>query len=303
MDRDENLNQRNRLIELGGSDFEIADGEPDIRGWTVKDAQGKTIGEVDELIFDPQSRKVRYLVLDLEGNMLDLEPRDVLVPIGLAQLHDADDDVILPGITAVQLNALPKYDKDSLTSDIEMLVRNAFAGLGAAGAAVGLTHNAQGNEGEDFYSHDYYNEDNLYRNRHTTAPSDTEGVNSLPVIEEQMQIGKETVETGGARIRTRIVERPVEENLHLRQEQVQVERHPVNRPATEADFDTFKEGSIDIVEHGEVPVISKEARVVEEINLEKEVQEREETIRDTVRKTDIEIERLDSDETRRSTDV
>src|SRR5687768_1026479 len=103
MDTNENYNDNSRLQELGGSNFKIAEGEPNIKGWTVKDAQGRTIGEVDELLFDPQTRKVRYLVLDLEGNVFDLEPRDVLVPIGLAELHESDDDVLLPNVTAAQL--------------------------------------------------------------------------------------------------------------------------------------------------------------------------------------------------------
>src|SRR3954469_10855400 len=102
-----NNNKNYHLQELGGSDFEIADGQPNIKGWDVKDESGKKIGEVDELLFDPQSQKVRYLVVDLSGNDFDLDKRDVLVPIGIAELHDEDDDVILPGISATQLNALP----------------------------------------------------------------------------------------------------------------------------------------------------------------------------------------------------
>src|SRR4051794_25979432 len=110
-------NSNYHLQELGGSDFEIADGQPNIKGWDVKDENGKKMGEVDELLFDPQSRKVRYIVLDLEGNVFDLENRDVLVPIGVAQLHGEDDEVILPGITADKLTALPTYDKDQLGAD------------------------------------------------------------------------------------------------------------------------------------------------------------------------------------------
>ena len=74
----DNMKHR-RLQELGESDFEIVDGQPDIRGWEVKDAQGRDIGEVEELIFDARTRKVRYMVVDLEDNEeLDLEDREVL---------------------------------------------------------------------------------------------------------------------------------------------------------------------------------------------------------------------------------
>src|SRR5687768_5121282 len=93
-------NKNSRLQELGGSDYKIVKGQPNIKGWDVKDENGRKIGEVDELIFDVQSQKVRYIVVDLEGNVFDLETRDVLIPIGIAQLHDDDDDVIIPGVTA-----------------------------------------------------------------------------------------------------------------------------------------------------------------------------------------------------------
>ncbi len=198
----DNVNN-NHLQELGGSDFEIAEGQPDIRGWTVKNPQGQTIGEVDELIFDPQSMKVRYLVLDLEGNVLDLESRDVLIPIGLAQLDENDDDVFLPNITADQLRALPKYEKGIFDRDHEHSIRNIFAGAGGAAlASTDVTNDA------DFYTHDYYNEDNLYRNRTgSSEASTTDTTGSIPIIEEELNVSKRVVETGGARLRSLVAHR------------------------------------------------------------------------------------------------
>jgi len=128
-------------------------------------------------------------------------------------------------------------------------------------------------------------------NAYTNAS--TEGAVSAQVIEENLQVGKRVEQTGGARLRSRIVERPVEASVRLREEHVTVERHPVDRPATEADFNAFKEGNIEITESAERAVVGKEARVVEEVTLGKEVTEREETVRDTVRKTEVDIERLD----------
>ena len=307
-----NYNESNRLQELGGSDFEIADNQPDIKGWTVKDQQGQTIGEVDELIFDVQSRKVRYMVVDLEKSVLDLEPRDVLVPIGVAELHDSDDDVILPHITAEQLRALPTYEKGRIGRDTETSIRSVFgasglgAAVGAAGAALSgaghQTGNTLANEQEDFYNHDHFNESNLNRNR-MTNPSANAAEQVIPVIEENLQVGKQEVETGGARISSRIVEQDVEENITLREEHVQVERHPVNRPLNSADLNSFQEGEIELTEHAEVPVINKEARVVEEITLEKEVTERDEVVRDTVRKTEVEVDNLSGDANNLRTDT
>jgi len=105
-----------------------------------------------------------------------------------------------------------------------------------------------------------------------------------------MQVGKREVETGGVRLKSRIFDRPVEENLRLRKERVSVERNPANRIATEADFNAFKEGTIETTETAEVPVVSKESRVVEEVNLRKEVEEKDEKIRGSVRRQDVEVE-------------
>jgi uncharacterized protein (TIGR02271 family) len=123
----------------------------------------------------------------------------------------------------------------------------------------------------------------------------TEGETSIPVIEEELKVGKKQVERGGARIRSRIIERPVEESVRLREEHLVVNRHPVNRAATQADLANIKEGDIELTERAEVPVVGKQARVVEEVEIGKNVTEHEETVRDTVRKTDVEVQETDTD--------
>lgn len=286
---DDNTTDYNRLEELGGSNYEIVDGEPNIKGWDVKDAQGKGFGDVEELLFNPATRKVRYIVLDTDANDFSLEARKVLVPIGIAELDEDDDDVILPNVTAEQIAALPVYDKGVLDSDTESRIRDIFAGLGAAGVAAGAygaTH------GEDFYNHEQFDQNRLY-NRRLPAHDTTTDAQSIPVIEENLEVGKREVETGGVRVTSNIVERPVEETINLKQEHVHVERTPVDRPVSSSDLDTFKEGEIELTEHAEVPVVSKEARVVEEVNVNKSVEETEATIRDTVRNTEVETERFD----------
>lgn len=112
----------------------------------------------------------------------------------------------------------------------------------------------------------------------------------IPIIEEQLKVGKKEVETGRVTLRSRIIERPVEESLRLREEHVHVERQPVNRPATEAELASFKEGEVEITERSEVPVVNKEARVVEEVKVGKDVEEREEIVREKLRKTQVDVE-------------
>ncbi len=120
---------------------------------------------------------------------------------------------------------------------------------------------------------------------------------SIPIIEESFEVGKKKVQTGGVRLKSRIVERPVEEELRLRQEWVNIERNAVDRPATEAELAAFTDGEVEMIESAEVPVVTKQARVVEEIRLSKEVEEHSETVRDTVRKTEVNVEELRADNT------
>jgi stress response protein YsnF len=119
---------------------------------------------------------------------------------------------------------------------------------------------------------------------------------TIPVIEEEMEVGKKEVENTGIRLRSRIIEKPVEKHLRLRSEHINVERHKVNRPATESELENFKEGTYEARERKEVPLVNKKAKVVEEVQVNKEVEEHDETIRGKVRKTDVDIENLEEEE-------
>ncbi len=102
------------------------------------------------------------------------------------------------------------------------------------------------------------------------------------------------------RVRSHVIERPVEESVRLREERVSVERRPVNRAVDDSYLNTFREGTIEVAETAEVAVVSKQARVVEEVVVNKEVGERTELVTDTLRRTDVEVEQLGTDETRRN---
>ncbi len=118
---------------------------------------------------------------------------------------------------------------------------------------------------------------------------------TLPVIEEQLQVGKRAVESGGVRVHSRVTEKPVEETVTLREEEVNVERRPANREVLQADMAAMRGGTIEVTEMAEQAVVAKQARVVGEVVISKDVAEREETVRDTVRRTDVEVEQLDAD--------
>ena len=182
------------LEELGGSDFEIAGDEPNIIGWPVKDDRGVKIGKVRNLLFDRQSRKVRYLVLDLDGNKFDLDDdRKVLIPIGIAELYRKDDErrehrhhdrdhhpederrerrrddreyypeddgnvVVLPGVSYEHLNALPLYEKDHLSPHIEKAIRSIFRPDERRSNTVEY-------DKDDFYKDEQFDDDRFYNRR------------------------------------------------------------------------------------------------------------------------------------------
>ncbi|MFD2146668.1 PRC-barrel domain-containing protein [Mucilaginibacter antarcticus] len=182
-------NKYNRLEELNGSDYQIVEGEPDITGWEVIDAQGRRIGEVDDVLFDTQTRDVRYMIVDLEENELDIDiAKKVLIPIGIAELpelceedddevaenqlnntgdvvvtdvddlddeneYDDDDEedelVYLPSVTLEHLMALPAYEKGMLTPETETTIRSVFE---KPDNDVLIVY-----QQDTFYTHDHFN--------------------------------------------------------------------------------------------------------------------------------------------------
>jgi uncharacterized protein (TIGR02271 family) len=127
--------------------------------------------------------------------------------------------------------------------------------------------------------------------------AETEG-ETIPVVEEELRVGKQAVRRGAVRIHRFTTERPVEAEIPLREERIEVERHATDRPIAPGE-DAFKERSIEVEAVGEEPIVSKEARVVEEVSIGKTATERTEKVRDEVRKTQVEVEGDDESMKRR----
>ena len=121
-----------------------------------------------------------------------------------------------------------------------------------------------------------------------------EGEAVLPVVEEEISVGKREVERGGVRVTTSVTQTPVEEQVTLRDETVHIDRQPVNRALTDADRIAMQSGVIEVTETDEEAVVGKQARIVEEVHIGKKVTERTETIKDSVRRTDVEVVQLEA---------
>jgi sporulation protein YlmC with PRC-barrel domain len=151
-----------RLQELRGSDFEITEGQPDIRDWEIIDPQGRKLGRVSDLILDSRARRIRYMVMKVsDSKELDLDKRTVLVPIGLAQLDTVEDIVVLHNVNPFQLRALPQYNEDDLGPKAERSISTVFGRT----HTMADTQSMEADVDETFYEDELYNENNLHKSR------------------------------------------------------------------------------------------------------------------------------------------
>ncbi len=154
------------LQELSSSGFEMVKGDPDIRGWKAVNAANQQIGKVKELLFDVQAHKIRYLIIDVDGKPLNLLSRNVIVPVGLAELDEKENVVYLPDMTIGHLATLPEYKKGKVTYETERAVRDVFIPQNSSAAEKLADFESRENpEREAFYDNDYFNQDRLYRRR------------------------------------------------------------------------------------------------------------------------------------------
>lgn len=122
---------------------------------------------------------------------------------------------------------------------------------------------------------------------------------TLQVVEEELVVGKRSISRGGMRVYSRLIETPVEAQVNLTEETVNIERHKVDRPISSSEIDALERDQvIEMTATGEEAVIGKKARVVEEVSIGKQTTARTETVRDTVRKTDVQVEKIDPEITR-----
>jgi uncharacterized protein (TIGR02271 family) len=135
----------------------------------------------------------------------------------------------------------------------------------------------------------------------STAPAveETLGEERIPLVEEELRIGKREVVRGRARVRTYMTEVPVQEDVELLFEETSVERRPVNRRLSDEEVAAgglLQERVIEITEMREEAVVTKEAFVREELVVRKNVNRRVEQISETVKRTEVEMEQFRPEE-------
>ncbi|EDM35159.1 hypothetical protein PBAL39_16796 [Pedobacter sp. BAL39] len=147
------------LEELSSSDYEIADHQPDILGWEIVDTSDNEIGEVIDLIFDIQEKKVRYIVADLV--LATDHSGYVLLPIGLVGLDDDEDEVVIDAGYTPYISSLPEYESGKTISPVEELaIRYALMGEQALPHAEHVVYERHpGN----FYDHGHFDDEKFIK--------------------------------------------------------------------------------------------------------------------------------------------
>ena len=114
-----------RLRDL--PEFEVADDDPDVRGWTVRGADGRPLGQVAELIVDVDALKVRYLDIELDLALgINERDRHILLPIGVAALDEDDDNVFVPSLTRESVLEYPPYAEVHISREYEHAMLRAL---------------------------------------------------------------------------------------------------------------------------------------------------------------------------------
>jgi uncharacterized protein (TIGR02271 family) len=122
---DPNVMNSPSLSRLNDADYDVAPGQPDVRGWSVVTGNDEKVGEIDDLIIEPAAGKVRYIDVDLDRKALGLDRgRHVLVPIGSAQLDRERKHVVLSGMSRIALLKMPEYEGKSFASGYDDTFRS-----------------------------------------------------------------------------------------------------------------------------------------------------------------------------------
>jgi uncharacterized protein (TIGR02271 family) len=250
-------------------DFKVADGEPDVRGWDVVGSDGRKIGEVDQLLIDRTAMKVRYLDVDMDDDLIDVdEDRHVLIPIGYARLDRNDDNVLIDSMASKQLIALPAYRRNTFNREYETDLRSRFDSDYDKAAVVD-------DDDDEYYEHEHYDEDRFY------------GEGKMTLSEEELAVGKREARAGAVEVEKHVDTEHVSKEVPVMHEEVTIER----RPATGRTDATIEEGEIRVPLTEEEVVVGKRTVAKEELVINKQQVQDTETVEADLRKERVEIEK------------
>jgi uncharacterized protein (TIGR02271 family) len=270
-------NEMDRIVPLDElSDFKVADDDPDVRGWDVISADGKRVGEVENLLVDTGAMKVRYLDVEVDDDLLETDrDRHVLVPIGYARLDRDDNRIVVDTLQSSDVSQLPAYGNEPLTRDYENNVIRTW-NRDSTGAAAG----------DDFYAGESFRDDRFYDRGEGAA---RRGEDRMTLSEEQLAVGKRQHEAGSVNVGKHVETEHVREQVPVRREEVTVERRPIQDGDMSAK-PRIGEDEVRIPVTEEEVVVEKRAVPKEEIVVRKHEVEGTETVEADLRRERADVE-------------
>lgn len=253
-----------RLSDL--SDFKVASDDPDVRGWAVKTRDGREVGEVEELIVDPDARKVRYLEVDLDRDSFGLrDEKRVSIPIESAEINQRDHAVLVSGLSREAIGAMPASQYSTGPS-----------------TRMGREETVTGRE--------------------SSAAREQRGT-AIPRTEEELHVGTRRHEAGEVVVGKHVETEHVSEPVSVERERVHVERRPVTGE-TRAREGTFQDEEIRIPVVEEEIITEKRPVVKEELVVGKETVRDTEHVEADLRKERFDVRKdgrvIDEDDRTRS---
>jgi uncharacterized protein (TIGR02271 family) len=249
--------EMDRAVPLGQlSGYEVADDDPDVRGWEVIAADGRRLGQVDELLVDTEAMKVRYLDVDLDRGLVAGADRHALIPVGYARLEPALRRVFTDALPSTRLETLPAYPHGPVARDMEESFQRPFAGAPRTGI--------------------HGQETRIIRH------------------EEELAVGKRRTEAGEVQVHKRVETEHVRRPVQLAREEVTVERRPITDPARAASASggaRIEGGEIHVPVMAEEAVVEKRVVPREEVVVRKREVEEPEVVEADLRRERIEVDR------------
>jgi uncharacterized protein (TIGR02271 family) len=299
-----NREERQRIVPLDDtSDFKVADGDPDVRGWDVVSADGRRIGKVDDLLVDPGAMRVRYLNVEVEKDLrASNDHRNILIPIGQASLNEKDDRVFVGSLSASDVRTFPAYE-GRLDRDYENTVRSRFGGTGDLAAGSGATSGRTGSmspaHDRDYYSDDHFDDSRFYGARRRGRRSDRmegrgrddrEGSERMTLSEEELNVDRQRREAGSVHVNKHVETEHVSREVPVTREEAVIERRPIDgRSASGRDVE-ITDDEIRVPLHEEQAVVEKRTVPKEELVVRKREVQDSQTVEADLRKERADVE-------------
>ncbi|WP_207420970.1 PRC-barrel domain-containing protein [Desertivirga brevis] len=156
----DNLNYNSRLEQLDGAALSTVDFPTDIRNRSVRNGNGEEIGKITDLLYDVQSKKVRYVIINVTSSNREID-RQILAPIGVIGI-DNPEYVLISSLNTSFIEHLPDYIKGQVNPGVENMVRLAYLEEQKEEENTPITGHPETIDPESFYSNKLFSTSHLF---------------------------------------------------------------------------------------------------------------------------------------------